>query len=60
MDQHIDVKKMLTALQITMEFESKLDSKFKRDEHDTKFTRFISSCFDPYLDYYIDSEDQYS
>ncbi|KAJ3215505.1 Vacuolar protein sorting-associated protein 53 [Clydaea vesicula] len=66
----IDVKTMLVSLQTTMEFEAKLDKRFGiKDYSETgfqetaidpssKFYKIISSCYAPYLEYYIESENK--
>ncbi|KAI8851914.1 Vps53-like protein [Chytridium lagenaria] len=67
----LDVKVMLMALQQTMEFESKVESRFtvstfvvimfdgSMDEKPVnKFSKIISSAFEPYLRLYIESEDR--
>lgn len=65
LDSNINVKEMITAMQTTIVFEGNLDKRFSNQNETTnkelergKFQRFISSCFEPYLDYYIKSEDQ--
>ncbi|KAI8920106.1 Vps53-like protein [Powellomyces hirtus] len=71
-DHSMDVKLMLQALQITMDFEGKLDKRFgKRNLEEeglapedgqpsktSKFYKIISSVFDPYLRHYIEMEDK--
>ncbi|KAJ3298080.1 Vacuolar protein sorting-associated protein 53 [Borealophlyctis nickersoniae] len=72
-DQVMDVKIMLQALQQTMDFEAKLDKRFTLRDYEeggannsdqsqplpgSKFYKIISSCFEPYLRHYIDSEDK--
>jgi len=64
-DTNINVKEMVNAMQTTIEFESLLDKRFSVDvsmegesPQRQKFHKFISSCFEPYLDYYIKSEEQ--
>ena len=71
-DTNIVVKEMISAMQTTIDFEGKLDKRFTDHTSNTtkeregsglirgKFQKFISSCFEPYLDYYIKSEDQYT
>ncbi|KAJ3115436.1 Vacuolar protein sorting-associated protein 53 [Phlyctochytrium bullatum] len=66
----LDVKIMLLALQQTMEFETKVDSRFGDKSIDPtklnedgkpkagKFIKIISSAFEPYLRLYIESEDR--
>lgn len=52
---------MLKSFSNTMEFEGKLEQRFgKSQEQDasSKFYKIISSCFAPYLDHYIDSENR--
>jgi hypothetical protein len=68
--RNIDVKVMLVALTTTMDFEAKLDLRFGiRDmttidysvdhviDPSSSFYRIIASCFVPYLEHYIQSED---
>lgn len=66
-DSSINVKEMIIAMQTTIEFESLLDKRFSSHETPNqnepqiirgKFQKFISSCFEPYLDYYVKSEEQ--
>jgi hypothetical protein len=67
--RNIDVKVMLAALTTTMDFEAKLDLRFGiRDistidysvehviESSSHFYRIIASCFAPFLEHYIQSE----
>ncbi|KAJ3108471.1 Vacuolar protein sorting-associated protein 53 [Phlyctochytrium planicorne] len=64
----LDVKMMLLALQQTMEFESKLESRFVdksptalspgEERPRNKFFKIISSAFEPFLRLYIESEDR--
>ncbi|CAM0142840.1 Vacuolar protein sorting-associated protein 53 [Umbelopsis sp. WA50703] len=60
----IDVKELLKALQLTIEFESQLSKRFKRkipsDSDGSvpfEFEKSISSVFEPYLGIYIEAED---
>ncbi|RUS20036.1 Vps53-like protein [Endogone sp. FLAS-F59071] len=61
-----DVKTLLKALQLTIEWESQLSKRFLRLQHEqvdsqepgSKFAKSISSCFEPYLGLYIDAEDK--
>jgi hypothetical protein len=68
--RNIEVTPMLLALTTTMDFETKLDLRFgKRDistidfsvdhviDPSSRFYRIIASCFAPFMDYYIQSED---
>lgn len=67
-DANINVKEMINAMQTTIDFEALLDKRFSAPEHQLstsepslirgKFQKFISSCFEPYLDYYVKSEEQ--
>ena len=62
-EPNINVKTLLESLQTTIDFESKLDKRFSNkdsneDPQRGRYQRFISSSFDPYLDYYIQSEDK--
>ncbi|KAJ3044469.1 Vacuolar protein sorting-associated protein 53 [Rhizophlyctis rosea] len=73
-DHNMDVKVLLQAIQTTMDFEGKLHKRFdprdlEREKEMTeaelsqapptsKFYKIISSCFDPYLRHYIDSQDK--
>ncbi|KAI7903387.1 Vps53-like protein [Cokeromyces recurvatus] len=59
-----DVKELLKALQLTIEFEGQLSKRYERhfkDKHKQKplfnFDKSISSAFQPYLYIYIDAED---
>ncbi|KAJ3393548.1 Vacuolar protein sorting-associated protein 53 [Entophlyctis sp. JEL0112] len=61
----IDVKVMLTAIQQTVDFESKVGGRFmaKTQSEDgvietSKFKGIISCCFEPYLRLYINYEDK--
>jgi hypothetical protein len=61
----IDVKELLKALQLTIEFESQLSKRFKRqipsDSDGSvpfEFEKSISSVFEPYLGIYIEAEDR--
>ena len=57
LDASVNVETMMQTLQTTLDFESKLDKRFSFDNKN-KFHRFISSCFDPYLDHYIHEEER--
>lgn len=59
-----DVKELLKALQLTIEFEAQLNKRYERlfkDEnkkvHMFEFEKAISTCFQPYLYIYINAED---
>ncbi|KAI9356191.1 Vps53-like protein [Zopfochytrium polystomum] len=60
----LDVKVMLTSLQQTIEFEQKVSGRFDVNNEFGepplmyKFKAIISSCFEPYLRLYIESEDK--
>ncbi|RUP48667.1 hypothetical protein BC936DRAFT_144204 [Jimgerdemannia flammicorona] len=67
--QNSDVKVLVKALQLTIEWELQLSRRFSRtDAHHpneadpleppSKFVKSISSCFEPYLGQYIDAEDK--
>ncbi|KAL1916446.1 uncharacterized protein VTP21DRAFT_5637 [Calcarisporiella thermophila] len=65
----MDVKVLLRALQLTIEFENQLARRFTRmdvsqvmtetqEEFEHGFTKRISACFDPYLGIFVDVEDK--
>ncbi|KAI8370671.1 Vps53-like protein [Radiomyces spectabilis] len=65
--QRIDVKDLLRALQLTLEFESQLSKRYEKhykyDESDQRqpmfrFEKSISVSFQPYLWVYIEAEDK--
>lgn len=63
-ESNINVKEMVQAMQTTIEFEAQLDKKYSHGDKPGsdqpslgKFHKFISSCFEPYLDAYIKSEE---
>ncbi|KAI8148076.1 Vps53-like protein [Fennellomyces sp. T-0311] len=58
-----DVKELLHALQLTIEFEAQLTKRYEKlskigVDRQFNFTKSISSSFQPYLWVYIDAEDQ--
>ncbi|KAJ3056157.1 Vacuolar protein sorting-associated protein 53 [Rhizophlyctis rosea] len=72
-DHNMDVKVLLQAIQTTVDFEGKLHKRFDPRDLEaekltevevnqappgSKFHKIISSCFDPYLRHYIDSQDK--
>ncbi|KAI7874765.1 hypothetical protein K492DRAFT_168869 [Lichtheimia hyalospora FSU 10163] len=62
--QPLDVKELLKALQLTIEFEGQLSkryekmNKYENLDKQMSFEKRISSCFIPYLDVYIDAQDR--
>ena len=54
-----DVKELLKALQLTIEFESQLTKRYEKSGRNPplNFERKISSAFQPYLYIYINAED---
>ncbi|KAI9492204.1 vacuolar protein sorting 53 [Zychaea mexicana] len=58
-----DVKELLHALQLTIEFEAQLTKRYEKlirigGDRQFNFTKSISSSFQPYLWVYIDAEDR--
>jgi hypothetical protein len=56
-ENNFDVKVLIKTLKETIAFESQLCKKYNMGENG-KFYRVISTCFGPYLTYYIEAEDK--
>ncbi|EPZ34552.1 hypothetical protein ROZALSC1DRAFT_26786 [Rozella allomycis CSF55] len=55
--EEFQVKVLITALKETVAFETQLIQKFPNENSEiSNFYRVISSCFEPYLSYYVDEE----
>lgn len=68
-DDRFETKAMLAGLEVTIDFEAKINMRFNHDQvsnsanqlsvpKESKYYKIISSCFDAYLWHYVDMEDK--